>query len=199
MRLETCIRRGLRLKAHRVREVREEGDKLIAEIERIDGRSLTRGRCNRRSSRIHSRQRKRSWRDLRVREQELILCYQRHRIRCVACGPRVEHLPWANRWQRITRALSLAIGRLSKVLSWKETAEHFQTDWKTVAAAVKSAVAFGLRHRRWKPLHVLGIDEASRSRGQRNRWTARTPTRDLHRVPTLRRRSDGGVSTSIAY
>jgi hypothetical protein len=45
MRLETCIRKGLGLKAHRVREVREEGDRLVAEIEWIEGRRLSCGRC----------------------------------------------------------------------------------------------------------------------------------------------------------
>lgn len=40
-------------------------------------------------------------------------------------------------------------------------------NWKTVAAAVKRAVTWGLEHRPWKPLRVIGIDEVSRSKGQR--------------------------------
>jgi transposase len=32
---------------------------------------------------------------------------------------------------------------------------------------VKRAVAWGLKHRPWKPLHVIGIDEVSRAKGQR--------------------------------
>ena len=35
MRLETCIRKGLRLKSHRVLRVCEEQDRLVAEIEWI--------------------------------------------------------------------------------------------------------------------------------------------------------------------
>jgi hypothetical protein len=38
MRLESCIRKGLRLKAHRVRQVAEEGGRLVAEIEWIEAR-----------------------------------------------------------------------------------------------------------------------------------------------------------------
>jgi transposase len=168
MRLETCIRKGLRLKAHRVREVREEvGGVLVAEIERIEGRPLTCGACSRRTRRIHSRRARRTWRDLRVRDQTLVLAYSPCRVWCPACGARVEHVPWADRWQRITRALSLALARLSRELSWKKTALHYGVNWKTVAAAVKSAVSRGLKLRPWKPLRVIGIDEVSRSKGQR--------------------------------
>jgi transposase len=76
-------------------------------------------------------------------------------------------VPWAHRWQRITKALSLALAQLSRRLSWKETAAHFGVNWKTVAAAVKSAVERGLKLRSWKPLRAIGIDEVSRSKGQR--------------------------------
>lgn len=154
MRLESCIRKGLRLKAHRVRQVAEEGGRLVAEIEWIEARRLTCGNCSRRTRRIHSQQRTREWRDLRVREQVLVLRYAPRRVRCPACGPRVEHVPWAHRWQRVTRALSLALAELSRKLTWKETATHFGVNWKTVATAVKRAVEWGLAHRVWKPLHV---------------------------------------------
>ena len=167
MRLETCIRKGLGLKAHRVREVREEAGQLLAEIERYPHRHLRCGHCLRRTRRIHSRQPRRRWRDLRIRDQDLILVYAPVRVLCPVCGPRLEALPWASRWQRITHGLSLAIARLSRELSWKQTALFFGTDWKTVAAAVKAAVQRGFELRRWKPLHVIGIDEVSRSKGQR--------------------------------
>jgi transposase len=168
MRLETCIRKGLRLKAHRVREVRERGDGvLVAEIERFEGRPLTCGQCSRRTRRVHSCRPRREWRDLRVRDQTLILAYSPRRVACLACGPRVEHVPWAYRWQRITKALSLALAKLSRELSWKRTATHFGVNWKTVCAAVKGAVERGLKLRPWKPLRIIGIDEVSRSKGQR--------------------------------
>lgn len=167
MRLESCIRKGLRLKAHRVREVREEQGRLVAVIEWIVGRLLRCGNCSMKCDRVHAHQREREWRDLRVRDQELVLRYAPLRVRCRRCGPRVEHLPWAERWQRITGSLLSAIARLSRMLSWKETAQHFTVDWKTVASAVKKAVGWGKEHREWKPLHAIGIDEVSRAKGQR--------------------------------
>lgn len=167
MRLETCIRKGLRLKAHRVREVREEAGRLVAEIEWIRGRELTCGHCARRTRRVHSQRPPREWRDLSVRDQVLVLRYAPYRVRCPACGPRVEYVPWAHKWQRITRALARALAELSRRLSWQETATHYGVNWKTVATAVQRAVQWGLRHRRWKPLHFIGIDEVSRRKGHR--------------------------------
>lgn len=168
MRLETCIRKGLGLKAHRVKEVREEeGGPLVAEVERIAGRSLRCGCCGGPARQIHSRQKERQWRDLSVRDRPLVLRYAPVRVFCSRCGVKVEQIPWASRWQRVTRALALAIARLARDLSWKQTARHFGVDWKTVVAAVRAAVVAGLLRRRWKPLHTLGIDEVSRSKGQR--------------------------------
>src|SRR5688572_24170994 len=112
MRLETCIRKSLRLKAHRVRGVVEEDGRLVAEIEWIEARRLTCGNCSRQTRKIHSQQKMREWSDLRVRDQALVLRYPPRRVRCRACGPRVEHVPWAYRWQRVTRALSLALAEL---------------------------------------------------------------------------------------
>src|SRR5688572_21957211 len=103
MRLETCNSNGLGLKAHRVPTVEEEDSQLVAEIEWVETRPLTCGNCSRRTRKIHSRQKKREWRDLRVRDQVLVLRYSPRRVRCPACGPRVEHIPWAHKWQRVTR------------------------------------------------------------------------------------------------
>jgi len=66
----------------------------------------------------------------------------------------------------VTHALARAVATLARVLDWKSVAGHFRLNWKTVAAVVEGAVLWGLEHRRWHPLHVLGIDEVSRRKGQ---------------------------------
>jgi transposase len=104
---------------------------------------------------------------LSIRDQALVLRYAPCRVRCLACGPRVEHVPWAHKWQRITRALGRALATLSRQLSWRETARHYGVDWKTVATAVRRAVRWGLQHRRRHPLHFIGVDEVSRRKGHR--------------------------------
>jgi transposase len=78
---------------------------------------------------------------------------------------RVEQFPWAPPWARVTTALAHAVAVLARLLSWQETARHYGLNWKTVASVVKRAVAYGLRQRHRKPLHVLGIDEVSRRKG----------------------------------
>ena len=84
-----------------------------------------------------------------------MLAYQPYRVRCGRCGVRVEQVPWAAQWARVTTALARAV------------AAHFGLDWKTVAAIIREAVARGLSCCRWRPLPVLGIDEVSRAKGQR--------------------------------
>jgi hypothetical protein len=46
MRLETCIRKGLGLKAHRVVAVEEQEGRLVAQIEWFEGRALSCGNCS---------------------------------------------------------------------------------------------------------------------------------------------------------
>jgi transposase len=130
-----------------------------AEIERLGPRRC--GGCGGEARRTVGRQAVRRWRDLGLRDRPLVLVYRPHRrVRCARCGVRVERVPWAARWAR-------AVALLARKLSWAEVAAHFALDWKTVAAIVREAVAVGLKLRRWRPPHVLGIDEVSRAKGQR--------------------------------
>jgi transposase len=66
----------------------------------------------------------------------------------------------------VTTALSDAVAVLARELSWKGTARQYDLNWKSVATIVKRAVAYGLRHRARPPVHVIGIDEVSRRKGQ---------------------------------
>ena len=75
---------------------------------------------------------------------------------------RVEDLPWAEPWARVTRALSHAVATPARELSWKGTARQFAVNGKSVAAMVRRAVPYGLRNRKRPPVHIIGIDEVSR-------------------------------------
>lgn len=77
----------------------------------------------------------------------------------------MEQVPWAAKWPRVTHALARAVAALARERHWAGVAEHFQLNWKTVATVVEGAVLWGLAHRRWAPLHVVGIDEVSRRKG----------------------------------
>ncbi len=168
MRLETCIRKSLRMKAHFVTQVEELPDGgLVAHVDRLPGRRLCCGECGRPAAKVApTRRPERRWRDLALRDQPLWLVYAPHRVWCPACGLRVERIPWAAKWQRVTHPLARAVATLARQLDWSSVAAHFRLNWKTVASVVEAAVLWGLAHRRWEPLHQVGIDEVSRRKGQ---------------------------------
>ena len=168
MRLETFIRKSLGMKAHTVVQVEEVADGgVVAHVDRLPGRRLACGECGRPASKVATTRRPaRRWQDLALREQPLWLVYAPHRVWCPTCGLRVERVPWAEKWQRVTHALARAVATLARKLDWTSVATHFRLNWKTVASVVEAAVLWGLAHRRWVPLHVVGIDEVSRRKGQ---------------------------------
>ena len=95
MRLETCIRKWLGLKAHRVRLVRARPAEPVAEIEAVSGRSPRSGCCGQAARRTKGRMRRRRWRDLKIRTLPLVLTYTPRRVVCRTCGVRVEQVPSA--------------------------------------------------------------------------------------------------------
>jgi len=169
MRMDTFIRKALRLKAHRVDRVEEDAatGRLIVYLERRQHRRLACGSCGRMAVRVAATRRPpRRWRDLAMREYPVELVYAPYRVRCGQCGLRVEGVPWAEPWQRVTRALARAVAVLARELTWSAVGAHFALGWKTVAACVEGVVLWGLAHRRRAPLHAIGIDEVSRRKGQ---------------------------------
>ena len=139
---------------------------MIVHIDRLGGRMLRCGVCRQRCRNVHSVRKAREWRDLSMRKLPLKLRYRPRRVECPRCGLRVEDFPWAEPWARVTTALSNAVARLARELSWQGTARQYGLNWKSVATIVKRAVQYGLRHRKRPPVHVIGIDEVSRRKGQ---------------------------------
>jgi transposase len=167
MRLEHCIRRWLGLVGHRVRSVQEDDDRLLAEIEPIAGRLPRCGCCGRQVRRTKGRAKRRLWRDLKIRKLPLVLAYTPRRVVCPDCGVRVEKVPWAERWSRVTKSLSRALAELARRTDLSTVADQFSLNWKTVASIIRRVVEWGLQRRRKRPLRVLGIDEVSRKRGHK--------------------------------
>jgi transposase len=158
MSLETLTTKSLGMKAPTVVQVEEVADGgMLARVERLPGRRLACGECGRPARR---------WQDLALRGQPLRLVYAPYRVWCLTCGPRVERVPWAEKWQRVTDSLARAVAVLARKLGRSSLAAHFRLNWKTVASVVEAAVLWRLAHRRWTPLHVVGIDEVSRRKGQ---------------------------------
>jgi transposase len=164
--IETFLRRQLKLKAHTVTKVEETEQYMIVYIDRLGRRLLRCGVCRQRCRKVHSVRKAREWRDLSMRKLPLKLRYRPRRVECPRCGLRVEEFPWDEPWARVTTSLSNAVARLARELSWQGTARQYGLNWKSVAAIVKRAVQYGLRHRKRPPVHVIGIDEVSRRKGQ---------------------------------
>ena len=147
MRLEHCIRRWLGLRGHFVRAVEEVDGALVAHVEPISGRLPRCGCCGRTVRRTKGRTRLRRWRDLMIRHLPLVIAYTPRRVDCPDCGVRVERVPWANRWSRVTKSLSRAVAVLARKADLSTVAGHYALNWKTVANILGRAVQWGLgRH-----------------------------------------------------
>ena len=94
------------------------------------------------------RREERRWRSLSTRDKAFRIVYPPFRVLCPRCGLRVEGVPWARRWERVTQALTQAVALLVKKLSFKEVAEYFGLDWKVVVVVVKRVVEEGLKLRK---------------------------------------------------
>ena len=147
-------------------KVEETEGYMVIHIDRLGSRLLRCGVCRQRCRKVHSVRKPREWRDLSMRKLPLKLRYRPRRVECPRCGVRVEDFPWAEPWARVTTALSNAVAKLARELSWQGTARQYGLNWKSVATIVKRAVQYGLKNRSRPPVHVIGIDEVSRRKGQ---------------------------------
>ncbi|MBT4289786.1 MAG: ISL3 family transposase [Deltaproteobacteria bacterium] len=93
--------------------------------------------------------------------------YLSRRSVCFICGVHVELIPWAEGKNHLTKAFQIFLAKWARRLSWKETAEIFQTSWDSVFRSVKSVVAFGLKHRRLDNITAIGVDEWQYSHGHK--------------------------------
>lgn len=91
--------------------------------------------------------------------------YAMRRIDCNTCGVRVEMVPWADGKKRITKSFGWFLATWAKRLSWKDTAQAFQTSWDTVFRAVEVAVAWGRAHVDLSEITAIGVDEIMWRRG----------------------------------
>ena len=143
------------MKAHWVTEVVETEQGWLARVDRLGSRRLKCGHCRAEVKMTRGRRPERRWRDLSLRDKTFWIVYRPFRIFCPRCGLRVEGVPWARKWERVTHALAQAIALLAKKLSFQEVAEYFRLDWKIVATVVKRVVEEGLKLRKMVPLQKV--------------------------------------------
>ena len=95
----------------------------------------------------------------------VLLLYRMRRVDCRQCGVKVEEVPWATGKHQLTKAYMLYLAHWARKLSWKETAQSFNTSWEKVQQAVAYVVQWGLAHRKLGPIRAIGVDEIAYGKG----------------------------------
>ena len=93
------------------------------------------------------------------------LVYRMRRVTCQEHGVVTEKVPWGNGKNTQTVEHRQFLANWARRLSWKETAECFNTTPGKVHRAVEWIVDWGLKHRDLSDITKIGVDEIQRSKG----------------------------------
>jgi transposase len=93
--------------------------------------------------------------------------YAPRRVECTDHGVVVEHIPWSNGKRPVTCAMMGFLARWARRLSWRETAQVFQTSWEAVYRSVEWFVQWGLANRELQQVESMGVDEIHWGHGLR--------------------------------
>ena len=85
--------------------------------------------------------------------------YRMRRVNCPDCGVKVEQVPWVEGKSPMTIEYRWYLAKWARLMSWKEVAECFRVKWDRGYEAVKSAVSWGLEHRKLDNVEAIGVDE----------------------------------------
>lgn len=106
-------------------------------------------------------------RDLPILDAQTHLLVHRRRVLCPRCGPKLEHLSWLGRYQRVTKRLAQSVARLCKVLPVKHVAEHLGLNRKTVRRIDKAYLAETIGPPDLAAVEVIAMDEFALRKGHR--------------------------------
>ena len=94
--------------------------------------------------------------------------YSPRRVECPEHGVVVEHIPWSEGKRPFTTAMMGFLARWARRLSWRETAQVFQTSWEAVYRSVGWFVQWGLEHRALEGVESIGVDEIHWGEGKKS-------------------------------
>ena len=98
---------------------------------------------------------------------KVFFLYSRRRVQCPLCGVRAEFLPWAEGKHQLTTFYMQYLADWCRHLSWKETANKFQTSWHKVFGSVRWVVEWGLKQRSLEGITAIGVDEIQWRKGHK--------------------------------
>jgi len=122
--------------------------------------------CNKRGK-VYDRQPQRLFEHIPIWSFKVFFRYSPRRVVCPEHGIKVEAMPWVYGKERMTLSYQVYLSRWAKRLSWKETADIFETSWDTVFRAVKLVVDYGLSHRNLDGVTEIGVDEIAVFKGHK--------------------------------
>lgn len=128
-----------------------------------------RGRCSQcqRSTPGYDRLPERRWLFVPLWGIPTYFLYAPRRVECAEHGVVVEHIPWSEGKRPLTCAMMGFLARWARRLSWRETAQVFQTSWEAVYRSVEWFVQWGLAHRELRQIESIGVDEIHWGHGLR--------------------------------
>ena len=138
------------------------GDEKAEVIEvRVKAHAGIRARCSkcRRPSPGYDQLPERRWLFVPLWGIPVWFVYAPRRVECREHGVVVEQIPWSDGKRPLTTAMMGFLARWARRLSWRETAEVFQTSWESVYRSVEWFVEWGLRHRVLSGVEAIGVDE----------------------------------------
>lgn len=106
-------------------------------------------------------------RDLPILGTPVQLLVHRCRLACSRCGPKLEHLDWLGRYQRVTRRLAESVARLARVLPLRHVAGYFGLHWGTVKEIDKRYLEETLGAVDLAGVEVIALDEFAIQKGHR--------------------------------
>lgn len=122
--------------------------------------------CGRSVTQIHDC-RLREIRDLPILEAQTHLRVFRRRVLCPHCGPKLEQLPWLDRYTRVTKRLAESIARLCGLLPIKHVAQYYGLHWETVKQIHKQHLQQTLGPVDLSGVTAIVIDEFAIQKGHR--------------------------------
>jgi transposase len=91
----------------------------------------------------------------------------RRRVLCPVCGPKLEQLPWLDKYSRVTKRLAESVVRLCRILPIKHIAEYYDLNWKTVKVLDKRHLTDKLNPIDLRSVRVVAMDEFAIRKGHR--------------------------------
>ena len=128
-----------------------------------------RGRCSecRRAAPGYDRLPERRWLHVPLWGIQTWFRYAPRRVSCDEHGVIVEHIPWSEGKRPLTLAMMGFLARWGRRLSWRETAQVFETSWEAVYRSIEWFVQWGLTHRVLQGVKAIGVDEIHWGHGLR--------------------------------